>query len=54
MPAIMDNDGMGKVQVQWQISNDGSAWMNLTGAVHQSFTPREIHVGQMLRPNYIR
>ena len=47
--AIMDNDGMGKVQVQWQISNDGSAWMNLTGAVHQSFTPREIHVGQMLR-----
>jgi hypothetical protein len=47
--AIMDSDGMGSVQVQWQISSDGKAWMNLTGAVQQSFTPREIHVGQRLR-----
>ncbi|MBL6602344.1 MAG: hypothetical protein ISP48_05950 [Candidatus Puniceispirillum sp.] len=47
--AIMDDDGMGNVQVQWQISSDGEAWMNLTGAVQQSFTPREIHVGQQLR-----
>ena len=47
--AIMDDDGMGNVQVQWQISKDGKAWMNLTGAVHQSFTPREIHVGKRLR-----
>ena len=47
--AIMDDDGMGSVQVQWQISTDGSAWMNLTGAVQQSFTPREVHVGQQLR-----
>lgn len=47
--AIMDDDGMGSVQVQWQISSDGSAWMNLTGAVQQSFTPREVHVGQQLR-----
>ena len=47
--AIMDADGMGSVQVQWQISSDGKAWMNLTGAVQQSFTPREIHVGQQLR-----
>ena len=47
--AIMDDDGMGNVQVQWQISSDGQAWMNLTGAVQQSFTPRETHVGQQLR-----
>jgi hypothetical protein len=47
--AIMDDDGMGSVQVQWQISTDGTAWMNLTGAVQQSFTPREVHVGQQLR-----
>ena len=47
--AIMDDDGMGSVQVQWQISSDGNAWMNLTGAVQQSFTPREVHVGQQLR-----
>jgi hypothetical protein len=47
--AIMDDDGMGSVQVQWQISADGNAWMNLTGAVQQSFTPREVHVGQQLR-----
>ena len=47
--AIMDDDGMGNVQVQWQISKDGETWMNLTGAVHQSFTPREAHVAQRLR-----
>ena len=47
--AIMDDDGMGNVQVQWQVSSDGEAWMNLTGAVQQSFTPRETHVGQQLR-----
>lgn len=47
--AIMDDDGMGNVQVQWQISKDGKTWMNLPGAVHQSFTPREAHVGQRLR-----
>jgi hypothetical protein len=47
--AIMDNDGMGNVQVQWQISKDGTTWMNLSGAVQQSFTPREAHVGKLLR-----
>ena len=40
---------MGKVQVQWQVSKDGNSWMNLTGAVQQSFTPREHHVDQRLR-----
>ena len=47
--AIMDNDGMGKVQVQWQVSSDGDNWMNLTGAIQQSFTPRQSHVGKRLR-----
>jgi len=47
--AIMDDDGMGEVSVQWQmLSNDGG-WMNLTGATQQSFTPRQIHVGHRLR-----
>ena len=47
--AIMDNDGMGKVQAQWQVSSDGDNWMNLTGAIQQSFTPRQSHVGKRLR-----
>jgi hypothetical protein len=46
---IMDSDGMGSVQVQWQVSADGQSWINLTGAAQQSFTPREAHVGQLLR-----
>lgn len=32
-----------------RVSKDGNSWMNLTGAVQQSFTPRERHVGQRLR-----
>lgn len=47
--AIIDDDGMGKVQVQWQVSSEGDNWMNLTGAIQQSFTPRQRHVGQRLR-----
>ena len=46
---IMDSDGMGSVQLQWQVSSDGKSWLNLTGAVQQSFTPREAHVGKLLR-----
>lgn len=47
--AIMDDDGMGEVSVQWQISSDESEWTNITGATQQSFTPRELHVGRKLR-----
>jgi hypothetical protein len=32
-----------------RVSKDGNSWMNLTGAVQQSFTPREHHVDQRLR-----
>ena len=41
---IADSDGMGTSQIQWQISRDGKSWLNLSGAVQQSFTPREAHV----------
>ena len=47
--AIMDDDGMGEVTVQWQISSSGSEWTNISGATQQSFTPRELHVGKVLR-----
>lgn len=47
--AIMDDDGMGEVSVQWQISKTDNEWMNVSGATRQSFTPREVHVSQRLR-----
>ena len=47
--AIMDDDGMGNIQVQWQISERGDSWRNLPGVIQQSFTPREEHVGKILR-----
>ena len=47
--AIMDDDGMGEVSVQWQISKSDSEWMNISGATQQSFTPRETHVNNRLR-----
>ena len=47
--AIMDDDGMGNIQVQWQISDNGASWRNLPGVIQQSFTPREAHVGKRLR-----
>ena len=40
---------MGNVQVQWPISADGEEGLTLTGAVQQSFTPRETQDGQQLR-----
>jgi hypothetical protein len=40
---------MGSVSVQWQISSDNKKWTNISGATNQSFTPREIHVGNRLR-----
>jgi len=46
---IADSDGMGNAQLQWQISTDSRSWLNISGAVQQSFTPREVHVGKYLR-----
>ncbi len=47
--SIVDGDGVGSMQVQWQISDDGAIWGNLSGEIRQSFTPREHHVGRRLR-----
>ena len=47
--AIRDDDGLGEVSVQWQILSSNNDWTNLTGATHQSFTPRQVHVGHRLR-----
>ena len=47
--AIMDDDGMGNIQVQWQIYDNGDSWRNLPGVIQQSFTPREEHVNKVLR-----
>ena len=47
--SVVDGDGVGSMQVQWQISDDGAVWGNLSGEIRQSFTPRERHVGRRLR-----
>ena len=49
--AIMDEDGMGSVQAIADFPT--AAWMNLTGAVQQSFTPREVHVASNSRSDLI-
>jgi hypothetical protein len=47
--SVVDGDGVGSMQVQWQISEDGTVWSNLSSEIRQSFTPRERHVGRRLR-----
>ena len=47
--SVVDGDGVGSMQVQWQISDDGAIWGNHSGEIRQSFTPRERHVGRQLR-----
>ena len=47
--SVVDGDGVGSMQVQWQISETGDVWSNLSGEIRQSFTPRERHVGRYLR-----
>ena len=47
--SVVDGDGVGSMQVQWQISENGASWSNLSGEIRQSFTPRERHVGRYLR-----
>ncbi len=49
LSSVVDSDGMGSVGVQWQISEDGNNWTNISRETSQSFTPREIHVGKKLR-----
>ena len=46
---IGDGDGMGSIQIQWQISDDGDVWLSLPGAIRPSFVPRDSEVGHFLR-----
>ena len=47
--SLADGDGLGSIQVQWQISENGSNWMVIPGAIQSSFTPRDSEVGSYLR-----
>ena len=46
---ISDSDGVGKIYVQWQKKTDDNRWIDIFGATQQSFTPRQEHVGLILR-----
>ncbi len=46
---LRDGDGLGEVQTQWQISENGDDWMVIPGAVSDAFTPRDQQVGKYLR-----
>ena len=46
---ISDSDGVGKIYVQWQKETSDGRWIDIFGATQQSFTPRQVHVGQILR-----
>ena len=46
---LKDGDGLGAVQTQWQISENGDDWMVIPGAVSDAFTPRDQQVGKYLR-----
>ena len=47
--SIVDGDGMGSIQVQWQVSEDGDIWLVMPGAIQPSFIPRDSEVGKFLR-----
>ena len=46
---LRDGDGLGAVQTQWQISDNGDDWMVIPGAISDGFTPRDQQVGKYLR-----
>ena len=46
---ISDSDGVGKIYVQWQKESKDGRWIDIFGASQQSFTPRQEHVGLVLR-----
>jgi hypothetical protein len=46
---LRDGDGLGTVQTQWQISENGDDWIVIPGAVSDAFTPRDQQVGKYLR-----
>lgn len=46
---ITDGDGLGSIQIQWQISDNGDEWRVMPGAITPNFIPRDAHVGRFLR-----
>ena len=41
---LRDGDGLGEVQLQWQISENGEDLMVIPGSVSEAFTPRDQQV----------
>ncbi|MDA9006000.1 hypothetical protein N9J36_00105 [Litoricola sp.] len=46
---LYDEDGLGDLTMQWQVRLASGGWQTIDGAVSQSFTPRQNHVGSSLR-----
>ena len=46
---LYDEDGLGDLTMQWQVQLASGGWQTIDGAVSQSFTPRQNHVGSSLR-----
>ena len=46
---LYDEDGLGDLTMQWQVQLASGGWQTIDGAISQSFTPRQNHVGRSLR-----
>ena len=46
---LVDDDGIGQVNVQWQAQTSAGRWVVLEGGNSQAFTPRQSEVGKPLR-----
>jgi hypothetical protein len=46
---LYDEDGLGDLTMQWQVQLPTGGWQTIDGAISQSFTPRQNHVGRSLR-----
>ena len=46
---LADADGLGTISYQWQTSNDGVTWSNITGATATTYTLTQSHVGRKVR-----
>lgn len=46
---LYDEDGLGDLTMQWQVQLVAGGWQTIDGAISQSFTPRQSHVGRPLR-----
>lgn len=46
---LADADGMGEISYQWQSSNNGNTWSNISGATGKTYKLEEFQVGQQVR-----